>query len=50
MSQAEMIKLGIAAAIIFAGYKYGSGVVKGAAVAVGAVMVAKRVPYLKEAI
>lgn len=48
MNQAELMKLGIAAAIIFAGYKYGSGVVKGAAVAVGGVMVAKRVPYLKD--
>lgn len=46
MSQAEMMKYGIAAAILFAGYKFGPSVVKAASVAVGAVIVAKRVPYL----
>jgi hypothetical protein len=50
MTQAEMMKYGIAAAILFAGYKYGNPMVKGGAVAVAAVIVARRVPYLKDAI
>jgi hypothetical protein len=48
MSQADMIKYGIAAAALFAAFKYGNGIAKGAAIAVGAVAVAKRVPYIKE--
>jgi hypothetical protein len=48
MSQADLMKYGIAAAAIFAAYKYGNGLTKGAAVAVGAIVVAKRIPYVKE--
>lgn len=46
MSQAELMKYGVAAAILFAGYKFGGGQGKMAAVAIAAVVVAKRVPYL----
>ena len=48
MSQAEMKGLAIAAAILFAAYKFGPAVVKGGAVAVAAVIVANRVPYVKD--
>jgi hypothetical protein len=48
MNQADMMKFGIAAAILFAGYKYGNGMVKAGALAIAAGVVAKRVPYLKE--
>lgn len=40
--------LAIAAAIVFAAYKWGNPMVKGAAVSIGAVMVARQVPYIKE--
>ncbi len=46
MSQAELMKYGIAAALLFAAYKSGGPKGKMAAIAVGAVVVAKRVPYL----
>lgn len=46
MDQATLMKYGIAAAVLFAGYKYGPAMVKGAAVAVAAVAIAKRVPYV----
>lgn len=48
MSQADLMKYGIAAAILFAATKYGNGMVKGGAIAVAAVIVAKRLPYVKE--
>ncbi len=48
MSQADLMKLGIAGAILFAAYKYGNGMVKAGAVAVAAGIVAKRVPYVKD--
>ncbi len=47
MSQADLIKFGIAAAMLGAAYKFGGAQGKVAAVAIGAVIVAKRVPYLK---
>jgi|PersoiStandDraft_1058852.scaffolds.fasta_scaffold17975_2 hypothetical protein len=51
MTQAEMMKLGIALGACFAAYKFvGNPLVKGAAIAVGAVIVAKRVPYLSAAL
>ena len=51
MTQADWIKLGIAAGAAFAVYKYASNMaVKGAALGVLGVMVAKRVPYVKEAL
>jgi hypothetical protein len=48
MTQADMMKLGIAGAILFAAYKYGNGLVKAGAVAVAAGVVAKRIPYVKD--
>jgi len=48
MSQADIMKYGLAGAVLFAGYKFGPAVIKAAAVAVGAVIVAKRLPYVKD--
>lgn len=48
MNQSDLMKYGIAAGILFAGYKYGNGMVKAASVAVAAVIVAKRVPYINQ--
>lgn len=48
MNSAELTKLAIAAGILFAAYKYGNAMVKGAALAVGATVVAKRLPYVKD--
>lgn len=51
MTQVELTKLGIALGICYAAYKFvGNPMVKGAAVAVGAVIVAKKVPYLSAAL
>ncbi|PJJ17813.1 hypothetical protein CLU90_0993 [Janthinobacterium sp. 67] len=47
MTQDDLKTLGIALGICYAAYKFvGNPMVKGAAVAVGAVVVAKKVPYL----
>ncbi len=46
MSQSDLMKYGIAAGLLFAAYKFGGPQGKVAAVAVGAVVIAKRVPYL----
>lgn len=48
MTQADMTKLAIAGAVLFAGYKYGNGMVKAGCVAVAAGVIAKRVPYVKD--
>lgn len=48
LSKDKLTKLAIAGAILFAGYKYGSPQVKAAAFAVGATIVAKQVPYLRD--
>jgi len=48
MDQSTLMKYGIAAAIAFAAYKYGGQYGKAAAVAVVAVAVARRTPYVKE--
>lgn len=49
MSQAEMMKYGIAAAVLFAAYKFAPNAqVKTGVVAVGAVALASRLPYVKE--
>ena len=40
--------LAIAGGIVFAAYKFGSPMVKGAAVSIAAVMIAKNLPYVKE--
>lgn len=45
---AEMTKLAIAGAVLFAAYKYGPGWAKAGALAVAAGIVAKRVPYVKD--
>ncbi len=51
MTQAEMMKLGMALGVCFAAYKFISHpVAKAAAVAVGAVIVAKRAPVLSAAL
>jgi hypothetical protein len=46
MTQADLMKLAIAGGILFAGYKFGPGFVKAGCLAVGAVAVAKRIPYV----
>lgn len=46
----DLQKLAIAGAIVYAAYKFGPGQVKAGAIAVGAMMVAKRIPYVNEAI
>jgi hypothetical protein len=48
MNSADLQKLGIAAALIFAAYKYGNPMVKAGALAVGAGIAAKRIPYIKD--
>lgn len=51
MNQADLMKLGIALGACFAVYKYaGSATAKAAAIAVGAVIVAKRLPYVGDAL
>lgn len=50
MNQNEMMSLAIAAGIVFAAYRFGSGAVKAGALAVGAMIVAKQVPYVKDVI
>ena len=48
MDQSDMMKLGIAAGILFAAYKFGPSWAKAGALAVAAGVVAKRVPYVKD--
>jgi len=48
MSKDDMMKYGIAAAALIGAYKFGPTAVKAAAIAVGAVAVAKKLPYVKE--
>lgn len=50
MNQSDMMKLAIAGGILFAAYKYGNPMLKGAAIAVAGVAIAKRVPYVKEVV
>ena len=51
MTQADLIKLAIAGGVAFAAYKYSPNVfVKAAAAGVIGVMVAKRIPYVSEAL
>jgi hypothetical protein len=50
MDQSQMMKLAIAGGILFAAYKYGNGMIKGAALAIAGVAVAKRVPYVQDVI
>lgn len=46
MTQDQLMALAIAGGLVFAAYKFGNGVVKAGAVAVAAVAVAKRIPYV----
>lgn len=48
MTQADLMKLAIAGGILFAAYKYGNGMLKAGAVSVAAIIVAQRVPYVKD--
>lgn len=48
MNQQDLMKLGIAAGILYAAWKFGPSWAKAGAVGVGAVIVAKRVPYVKD--
>lgn len=48
MTQAEITKYAIAGAILFAAYKYGNAMVKGGAIAIAAVAVGARLPYVKD--
>lgn len=50
MNQADLMKYGIAAAALFAAYKYGNSMMKTGAVAVAAVIVARRLPYVSAVI
>lgn len=46
MNQSQMMSLAIAGGILFAGYKFGPSMVKAGCIAIGAVAIAKQVPYL----
>jgi hypothetical protein len=48
MTSAEMTKIAIAGGILFAAYKWGNGMVKAGAIAVAAVAIGKRVPYVQD--
>lgn len=48
MNQADLMKLAIPAGILFAAYKFGPAMAKGAVVAIAAVAIAGRVPYVKD--
>lgn len=47
VNQEQLMNLAIAGGIIFAAYKWGNAMVKGAAVSIAAVVAAKQVPYVK---
>lgn len=46
MSSADLTAMALAGGIIFAAYKFGNAPVKAGAVAVAAIVVAKRIPYV----
>ena len=48
MTTEQLTSLGISLGILYAAFKFGPSAVKGAAIAVAGVMVAKRVPYLQD--
>lgn len=50
MDTSQITKLGIAAGIVFAAYKFGNGVVRAGAVSIAAVIAAKQIPYINEMI
>lgn len=47
MTSADMTAMALAFGILFAAYKFGPAPVKAGAVAVGAVIIAKRIPYVQ---
>lgn len=50
MTSSQLTKLGAALGICFAAYKFGPPAVKAAALGVAGVIVAKKVPYLSDAL
>ena len=48
MNTEQMTSLAISLAILWGAFKFGPAAVKGAAIAVGGVIVAKRIPYLQD--
>lgn len=48
MDTTKLMNLAIAGGIVFAAYKLGTPMVKGAAVSVAAVIVAKQIPYVNQ--
>jgi len=50
VNSADLMKLGISAAILFAAYKFGGTWGKAAAVSIGSVAIAKRLPYLGDVV
>lgn len=48
MSQSELMKLAIAGAILYGTWKFGPSWAKAGAIGVGAVIVAKRIPYVQD--
>lgn len=50
MTQSQLMSLAVAGGILFAAYKWGNAEVRTGAVAVAALIVAKRVPYIKDQI
>lgn len=47
MTSSELQSLAIAGAILYGAYKFGPGIVQAGAVAVAAVIVAKKIPYVQ---
>ena len=50
MTQDEMMKFAIAGAILFAGFKFGNGVIKAGSLAIAATVIAKQIPYLNQVV
>ena len=48
MTNDQLMKLAIAAGIVWAAYRFGTPMLKGAAVSIGAVIAAKQIPVLKD--
>jgi len=48
MDTAKLTSLGIALGIVYAAFKFGNAPIKGAAVSIAAIMVAKQIPYVNQ--
>lgn len=48
MDTSKLMSIAIAAGIVWAAYKFGNGPVKGAALGVAGVIVARNVPYVQD--